>query len=223
VDSGRGPVKYGDGKHKEVLKFRAAPDAKDSAVAVDLGGKDLPGRIAGDVQFQAETRGGRAVDGILNGKAQWKENTGTAGQIATSVGTASMYAGVMRNDNNMAQFGAVASLAGMFVQAAAKAMTPEADVRSWGSLPSAIYVVTDAAPPAELKLGLKFDTGSGEQIKGVPLAASHKECGIGWGRTRSALAPQDGGLATISRAPQLDDSGRQGQNTAFRAQLLGMF
>jgi tetratricopeptide (TPR) repeat protein len=223
VDSGRGPIKYGDGKHKEVLKFRSAPDAKDSIVAVELGGKELPGRVAGDVQFQAETRGGRAVDGILNGKAQWKDNTDTVGQVAQSVGTAGMYAGVMNNDNNMANFGALASMAGMFAQMAAKAMTPAADLRAWGSLPSAIYVVADAAPPPELKLGVKFDSGAGAQVKQAPLAATHQTCGIAWARTRSALAPQDGGLASISPAPRLDDSGRETQNAAFRSQLFGMF
>lgn len=223
VDSGRGPVKYGDGKHKEVLKFRAAPDAKDAAVVVDLAGKELPLHAAGDVQFQAETRGGRAVDGILNGKAQWKDSTDTAGQIATSVGTASMYAGAVNNDNNMANFGALASVAGMFAQMAAKAMTPEADVRAWGSLPAAIYVGAEAAPPVEPKLAVKYNAGAGTQTKQVALAATHKACGIAWARTRSALAPQDGGLASISSAPRLDDSGRETQNAAFRAQLSGMF
>ena len=223
VDSGRGPVKYGFGKHKEVLKFRAAPDAKDGTVAVEVGGKEFAALPAGDVQFQAETRGGRAVDGILNGKAQWKDNTDAAGQVATAVGTAGMYSGMMTNDQNMANFGALASMAGLFAQAAAKAMTPEADVRAWGSLPAAIYVVGTPVPPTEFKLGLKFDTGAGEQTRQVPLAAKHQECAIAWARTRSALAPQDGGHASISPTPRLDDSGRQTQNAAFRAQLQGMF
>ena len=223
VDSGRGPVKYGEGKFKEVLKFRAAPDAKDSAVLVDAGGKALPVHAAGDVQYQAETRGGRAVDGILNGKAQWKENTGTAGQVATSVGMASMHAGVMSNNDNMAQFGALASFAGLFAQVAAQAMTPEADTRAWGSLPGAIYVGSAELPLADFKLGLTFDAGAGAQTKEVQLAAKHQDCAIAWTRTRSALAPQDGGLASITPSPRLDDSGRQQQNTAFRAQLLQTF
>jgi tetratricopeptide (TPR) repeat protein len=223
VDSGSGPVKYGDGKHKEVLKFRAAPDAKDTTVAVDLAGKELPLHAAGDVQFQAETRGGRAVDGILNGKAQWKDNTGTAGQIATSVGMATMQVGAMRNDHNMAGFGAIAGLAGMFAQMAADAMTPQADVRAWGSLPAAIYVASEASPPADVKVAVKFDTGGGAQTKPVVLAARNSDCAVAWSRTRSALAPQDGGRASITPRPQLENSGREQQNAAFRAQLLGMF
>ena len=223
VDSGRGPVKYGDGKFKEVLKFRAAPDAKDTSVVVDAGGKALPVHLAGDVQFQAETRGGRAVDGILNGKAQWKENTDSAGKVATSVGMASMQVGMMNNNDNMAQFGALASFAGLFAQVAAQAMTPEADVRAWGSLPGTIYLASAAVPPAELKLGLKFDAGTGEQTRDMPLIAKHDDCGVAWTRTRSALAPQDGGVALISKSPRLDDSGRREQNAAFRSQLLQTF
>lgn len=223
VDSGRGPVKYGDGKFKEVLKFRAAPDAKDSLVVVDAGGKALPVHLVGDVQFQAETRGGRAVDGILNGKAQWKENTDTAGQVATSVGMASMQAGMMNNNDNMAQFGALASFAGLFAQVAAQAMTPEADTRAWGSLPSTIYVASAAVAPPDLKLGLKFDAGTGEQTRDLPLIAKHQDCGFAWSRTRSALAPQDGGVALISKSPRLDDDGRREQNAAFRAQLVQTF
>lgn len=223
VDSGRGPVKYGDGKFKEVLKFRAAPDAKDSLVVVDAGGKALPVHLVGDVQFQAETRGGRAVDGILNGKAQWKENTDTAGQVATSVGMASMQAGMMNNNDNMAQFGALASFAGLFAQVAAQAMTPEADTRAWGSLPSTIYVASAAVAPTDLKLGLKFDAGTGEQTRDLPIIAKHQDCGFAWSRTRSALAPQDGGVALISKSPRLDDDGRREQNAAFRAQLVQTF
>ena len=223
VDSGRGPVKYGDGKFKEVLKFRAEADAKDSTVAVHAAGKELPLHAAGDVQFQAETRGGRAVDGILNGKAQWKDNTDTAGQVATAVGMASLHAGAMNNDQNMANFGALASFAGLFAQAAAQAMTPEADVRAWGSLPSTIYVASAPTLPAEMKLGVKFDAGAGEQAREVHLAAQHQQCGFAWARTRSALAPHHGGLASISGAPRLDDDGREQQNAEFRAQLAQTF
>lgn len=223
VDSGRGPVKYGDGKHKEVLKFRAAPDAKDSSVVVDAGGKTLPVHLAGDVQFQAETRGGRAVDGILNGKAQWKENTDSAGKVATSVGMASMQVGMMNNNDNMAQFGALASFAGLFAQVAAQAMTPEADIRAWGSLPGAIYVGSAELPPEDLKLGLTFDAGAGAQTRQVQLAAKHGDCAVAWTRTRSALAPQDGGLASITPSPRLDDSGRRENNAAFRSQLIQTF
>lgn len=223
IDSGRGPVKYGDGKHKEVLKFRAADNAKDSVLAVDLGGKALPVHLAGDVQFQAETRGGRAVDGILNGKAQWKDNTDTAGQVATAVGMASMQAGVYNNNDNMAQFGALASFAGLFAQVAAKAMTPEADTRAWGSLPGAIYVSSAPVAPSDLKLALKFDTGAGEQMREMQLAAKHQQCGFAWTRTRSALAAQDGGLASITPSPRLDDSGREKQNAEFRALLQQTF
>jgi hypothetical protein len=223
VDSGHGPVKYGDGKYKEVLKFKAPSDSRDSAVAVDLGGKEIPAHLAGDVQYQAETRGGRAIDGILNGKARWKDGTDTAGKVATAVGMAGMQAGAYNNDRNMAEFGALASFAGLFAQVASQAMTPEADTRGWGSLPSTIYVASMATPPADLKLALKYDSGTGAQTKGVTLVAKHDNCAVAWTRTRSALAPTDGGLAAIPRAPRLDDSGHKDKNAAFRSALEQTF
>lgn len=171
VDSGVGPYKEGTGEFKEMLELKDSAGGMDTLVKVeaDSGEKiKLTDTLnAGDVYFQASTRGGRQVDGILNGKAKWKEGTNTAGDVAVGVGSAAMMAGAMSGDSGMANFGAFSSLFGVVAKVAAQAMTPAADTRYWGSLPrnihlasaTAVAVTPAAAPPS------KTANASGEAAK----------------------------------------------------------
>ncbi len=153
VDSGLAPVKYGEGQYKEILKIRAPEAGRDTALKVVPMEPDeyaVSGTWqVGDVQMQAETRGGRLIDGILNGKAQWKENTETAGKVATNVGLAAMQVGLASNNRDVGGAGAIIGLLGMFASMAANAMTPAADTRRWGSLPNLIYAASLTPVPAK--------------------------------------------------------------------------
>ena len=152
VDSGLAPVKYGDGKYKEVLKIRAPQAGREKYVKVVTSQAEAfsvtDTWAVGDVQMQAETRGGRPIDGILNGKAQWKAGTETAGQVATTFGLAAMQAGFASNNRDIGNAGAIVGLLGMFANLAAAAMTPAADVRRWGSLPNLIHAASVNVLPA---------------------------------------------------------------------------
>lgn len=168
VDSGLAPVKYGDGQYKEILKIRAPADGRDKSlnvVALEPDAFTVAGAWpVGDVQMQAETRGGRLIDGILNGKAQWKEGAETAGKVATNVGLAAMQVGLAGNNRDMAGAGAIVGLLGMFATMAANAMTPAADVRRWGSLPNVIYAASlGAAPPKPKPEGEPLSTPLGSE------------------------------------------------------------
>ena len=227
VDSGIGPLKTARGKHNEVLTFADAAGGLDNSLKIfaDVASFTVSEpRIAGDVQFQATTRGGRAIDGILNGKAQWKSDTQAAGDAAVQVGLTAMTIGAYSGNSDMAGAGAIIGLLGLIAKSASDAMTPAADTRYWGALPRHVYVATAGSLPGDAKLSLSYDPGSGAtETKPFAFVAKNQECGIAWGRTRSALAASDGGTAAVAASPAFDDAGRQSQNSVLRTMLLTGF
>lgn len=230
IDSGAGPYKVGTGKHKELLEIKDRADGKDTLVEVEpVTGEAIKLSAtleAADVYFQASTRGGRQIDGILNGKARWKDGTKTVGDVATGVGAAALTAGAANNDNKTAIFGAYSSLFGLVANAASKAMTPAADIRHWGSLPRNIDLaaaVTTTGQKNLPKLTLRYNDGRKETTKPITFVAQNGACGIAWARTRSAMSPAQGGNANLSTDPKEDDSDRQEKNVAFRDMLPDSF
>ncbi len=222
IDSGRGPEKWMDGKQREVLRFRPVAGGDDGPLklaAPDLG-QPLP---AGDLQFQAQTRGGRQIDGILKGKAQFKGDTQALADAASTTGAVLLGAGLGSGDRNLANFGAAASLFGLLAQVTAEAVQTSADTRNWGSLPATLQVAAGSELPSASRIPVSITTGGGRTLNQEVALHRTGECAIGWVRTRSALAPKDGGTAAIEENPTLDDSGRAKRNAAFRASLLTMF
>ncbi|MFY9345969.1 MAG: hypothetical protein WAT39_25990, partial [Planctomycetota bacterium] len=72
LECGMGPEKYGDGAHDEIAKFRPRPHPAVAARA-SVDGRSLgTAAILLDVEYQATTMGGTAMEGIRQGKAVFK-------------------------------------------------------------------------------------------------------------------------------------------------------
>jgi tetratricopeptide (TPR) repeat protein len=213
IDSGAAPTKGTSGKHKELLVFDRGTGTDDT-VYVKSSGQELRDlKTAGDVYFQASTRGGRQVDGVLAGKAQFKDNANTVGNVATDVGQIAMLQGLASDRSNLAGAGAIIGLVGLFAKGISAATTPTADTRAWQSLPSAVLFQDRAEPLAGT---LTVVSANGER----PLAIqpSSGKCSIAWGRTRSALGVGDGGSVRFTDDRVQEDSRRE-KNNLFREQL----
>ncbi len=91
----------------------------------------------GDINFQAATRGGRQMDDVLSKQAKTKKTTYEIGDTFTDD---------------------VGGLAGLFIGSIIKgvsaAMTVEADVRCWQTLPGSIQPVPLNLPPGEHKFDI---------------------------------------------------------------------
>ena len=145
VESGPAPVKWGDGQYKHILKFKpgTGPDTVPrirTSAGRTVG--NLP--LAGDLVYQATTRGGREVDGIMAGKANFKGNAAAVGDVGVTVGTQAAMMGAALGDGRMGGVG----LAGIFIGVAAKAIeasaNPAADIRAWDTLPARIHLYSAA-------------------------------------------------------------------------------
>ena len=219
IDTGPAPEKWGDGQYHQVLKFRPGIGAEDG-LALRSGERSLEGFVTlGDVTYQATTRGGREVDGILAGKAQFKDTAGTVGDVALVAGAQLASLGGMTGSRDMGAAGLVGLLIGVVAKGAEANANPAADVRAWTSLPAKVELLS--ADDIALD-GMTF-TWTGESA-GKPLAMTtvHGQCSLGWGRTRSALAAEQGGTANIGN-DQPNESNRGDRNKAFRAMLAEQF
>ncbi len=191
LDSGSGPVKYGVGKYKEQLAFKPSADAPSVTQAAASGLTLTSPATGADLNYQASTRGGRPVDAILNGKAQWKSGTEAASSAMTKVGYTTTLAGIASNNNNMAAAGEIGMALGLVSGLFSKTMTPAADTRAWTSLPAQIVLVTGTGGPAPVDF----------KVDGVaqttPLLALGAKCSLAWGRTQSSSPAQLGVPAAL--------------------------
>jgi len=213
IDSGAAPAKATSGKHKELLVFQPGA-GPDDAVHVKTSSQEMRDfKVAGDVYFQASTRGGRQVDGVLAGKAQFKDNANTVGQVATDVGQIAMLQGFASDRSNLAGAGAIIGLVGLFAKGISAATTPTADTRGWQSLPSVVLFHDRAVPLA----GTTSVAWSGGE-RPLAIQASSGKCAIAWGRTRSALGVGDGGSVRFVDE-RIQEDARREKNDLFRQQL----
>ncbi len=227
VESGVAPVKIASGKHKEVLVINAGEGqteevekAVDRASAAHFQAPVLVGSVA----FQATTRGGRPVQAILDGKAQFKETANSIGTAAVDVGTTTMVASSYSGDSDAAAAGAVIALFGMVSQLVAEATVPEADVRTWDSLPDRFHIFPSASlPPARPEVLVSYRLDDKEQTASAAFNAQSTKCGLSWVRTRSALSVEHGGTARFASTPEVAEADRGLKNMAFRSALATHF
>jgi tetratricopeptide (TPR) repeat protein len=156
LEFGKGPSKYATGQHAEQLRFGEQPSPVRS-VNLRLGSQQFPLVAYDDLQWQATTRGGRVMDHVLANKAVFKDATRTTAVAAgaTSVGLA------MSGENEAALIaGGVALVAGLF----SAATTPQADVRTWDSLPRFLSFAALELPSGQHSVAVDFRDAGGNTL-----------------------------------------------------------
>lgn len=180
ADLGRGPVKRGRGSSKKMLTLVEAVDnGSDETVAVTqpLDAKAQPMELPeySNLYFQATTRGGRAFDAVLGGKASFRKsmaNVYGVGDLLTQSGVLPLQVAGL--------------LVGVFSGVTYKNIKPDADVRVWDTLPHHVSVGL-STQPASSPVSFRF-SGAEALANGTPaMQAQAGKCGIAWSRSRSAL------------------------------------
>jgi hypothetical protein len=180
AELGQGPVKFGRGLSGRLLTFVEAQDngLDEQALLTSGSGKNkqtLPLSEYSNLSFQATTRGGRAFDAILDGKASLQNgmrNSAEVGYLMTQSGVLPL------------------QVAGLLITAISAGVhgqvKPDADVRLWDTLPHHVAVgVSKQKPTTPMTLAF---TGTHALPTGTPvMQAQAGKCGIVWSRSRSAL------------------------------------
>ncbi len=149
IETGQGPIKYSEGEHNEVLKFKSSSFDVPVGVKVNYNNRYFEPTQIEDLVFQATTRGGRAFDDILEGKANFKDTaenisdtTLALGVASTMVGSTHQSYGDYDSANTAGALGLAFTAISLFSQIAADQTTPAADTRQWNNLPRYLHAKT---------------------------------------------------------------------------------
>ncbi|MCA8942858.1 MAG: tetratricopeptide repeat protein [Planctomycetes bacterium] len=181
---GLGPRKVATGPHGSLAGIQPCEGGPEFA-ELFLGGRSL-GRSAllADVDYQAMTRAGRAIEGIRKGKAVFKDVAEIAGVLM--IDRALDDSGAGRRDKLLVGAGLLAL---SFLTRA------EADVRCWATLPSSVHGLLADVPPGEHELQVRFFDAFGRELPGLDQVwtVDVPEQGTGVYYFHSLPAPIEGG------------------------------
>lgn len=155
-ECGMGPEKYADGADKELARFRPRfHPAVRARLSVD--GKPVgPTSLLVDVDYQARTLGGTAMEGIRKGKAAFKTASTVAGVVLLDQ--------AMRARHNHRDAAQTQAIVGGALLLAGVLTSTSADVRHWPTLPSSVQAVTADVPPGSHRVEVDFLDASGRSI-----------------------------------------------------------
>ena len=159
IEYGRGPVKYSTGEYGEQLRFRTTSTPVVSA-RIKFAATNVSVAPCDDLNFQAQTRGGRVMDHILGNKAVFKSATDTAGNVAIMSGA--VLASHHDDDSAADEVGFGLMLAGVASKIVSASATPAADVRSWDNLPQFISFATLSLPAGQHAVTVEFVDRAGK-------------------------------------------------------------
>lgn len=219
AELGHGPIKARAPSQKEKLIFQPADGYPETGAVFTLAPatgtpRKLDGRVASSVYYQATTRGGRAMDGILNGKAEFKNTT-------AAIGNAAMRAGLQQGGEAGMYMAAAGAIFSLFSSAA----KVDADIRQWDSLPDAVALST-ARADGDFTATVNYISANGTidlPPTGV-MKATNGKCSIVWTRARSALTtPETPGDDARVRAAVARKKDAIAKDTLFRSSMISTF
>ena len=220
AETGGAPRKAAERDSKEKLTFSRGETQLVEKVVFNHGEQKHVAIPSEDIFQQASTRGGRPVDFILDGKAQFKETADVVGDVMLTAGATTMAVGAQGGSDEAVLAGAALMLGGLISKGVSSATAADADARYWDNLPDKIFLGTleysgqddvTARFLDEESGVIDRNTGGLDDVVGespadaadilLRITAPAKKCGLAWTRTLSALKIQD-------RAPDRT----QGQN-----------
>jgi tetratricopeptide (TPR) repeat protein len=167
VETGNSPRKLGDGVGHYQLVYRRGKNFRDvgAELKTDSGWETV--YPMEDVYFQASTRGGRAIDRIVEGQVQYKTNTRDVGTTLSSVSQNNLLAGASASAGGVIGAGfAAISLVSVAAQGMSASANVRADIRYWEALPDTLHIMPVTAEPGE-KVTVRFLDDNGNPIPGM--------------------------------------------------------
>jgi len=158
LETGKSPRKLSDGVGHYQLKFRRGRNfsEKNARYVIDDSSTGVAYPLE-DIFWQATTRGGRQVDFILKGKANFKKQTRLVGTALSDVATSTIIASTAfsSSSSQLQGIGAGIGLISVVSQIASASARAEADVRYWNNLPDAVHVASCKLKPGKHKLTIE--------------------------------------------------------------------
>jgi hypothetical protein len=169
VETGRAPRKLADGAGHSALVYRRGTGFRDEGVEVtcEAGRRRYRSVATEDLFFQASTRGGRAVDRIVEGKVQFQKGLDRTGERAGALAGSADLVAVITGSNKLGALGGAIDLIGGISRLVAANAKPRVDTRQWASLPDRIHVVFLPASDSCSRVRIRYLDYQGESVPGL--------------------------------------------------------
>ncbi|AKH70752.1 hypothetical protein IMCC21906_03112 [Spongiibacter sp. IMCC21906] len=167
AETGTAPRKLADGVGHYALVYRRGKNFTEESVNIRYDGNDAKLDLLDSVYFQAATRGGRAVDKIIEGKASFKQKTENIGSTLTDIGmsdTAHFLA--YGQSGGMETLGAL-TLVGVAAMSLSANTKARADTRYWKHLPDSIHVGSFKNTGTDTNIQATFLDKAGNEVTTV--------------------------------------------------------
>ncbi|MEQ1784364.1 MAG: hypothetical protein ABMA14_23670 [Hyphomonadaceae bacterium] len=188
ADIGLSPMKVGEGDYGESLTYLPPDPVPESSISFVANGVPYAASFGEDLYWQATTRGGRQVDKILAGKAEFKDGATVVGAVSLQLADIALDVASwsasdddyhhrrhhQHNDkdddddsDDALMWAAGLAVIGVGALLVADSTAPEADTRYWDNLPAHIDYTTLPADvhPTEAV----FKDASGATLGSQPL------------------------------------------------------
>ncbi|MBA4135911.1 MAG: hypothetical protein C0518_01190 [Opitutus sp.] len=160
---GRGPLKFADGPHGQLLRFAESVSEAHHAV-LRVAGQTVTLTPWDDVYFQATTRGGRTMDFILGDKAVFKDTTGAVGDAALVGALIAADRAAYRGSEGSAHTALALAAAGIFSKVLSASANATADTRTWDNLPRYLSFAALRLPPGGHAATITFLDAHGREL-----------------------------------------------------------
>ncbi|MGF2686797.1 hypothetical protein ACQUWM_09885 [Marinobacter sp. DUT-3] len=167
VETGHSPRKLGDGVGHYQLVYRRGKNFPDFGAQWQTNDGWETVYPMEDIYFQASTRGGRAIDRIVEGQVQYKETTRDVGTNLSAVSQNNLLAGASAAAGGVIGAGfAAISLVSVAAQGMSASANVRADIRYWEALPDTLHIIPVTAEPGQ-QVTVRFLDKNGEPIPGL--------------------------------------------------------
>ncbi len=167
AETGTAPRKISDGLGHGELKYGRGKSVTAYHVRIKRGTSHRESTIYENAYFQASTRGGRAVDKIIEGKILFQQRTAVSGKVLDRTGDAVELVGLIQDNADVVQAAGALNVIGGIVQLIAARAKPHADIRYWDNLPDKIYAFELPASAEKKPYTLQYFDDTGRELTGI--------------------------------------------------------
>ena len=184
VETGKSPRTVADGVGSYQLKFFRGKKFIDKRAKYSIDGQ-MPIDLypMEDIFWQASTRGGRAVDRIVDGKVQFRETTEGLGSALTDISSE-----LLDNPNSYGgdaeEIGLALGIVGIASTLLSGKAKPAVDTRYWDNLPDVVHLSTFHLDPGNHNINIDFYDENGIIINGM---SQSKQVTIPSGQDKPAI------------------------------------
>ncbi len=193
AETGTAPRKLADGVGHYELVYRRGKFFTEKRTQLTINQRMYNMYPMEDIAWQAMTRGGRAIDRILEGQVEFRRTHEKIGTTLTEISSTAMIAApAFESATSEIQIASgVLGLIGVTQLAMAQNARPRADTRYWKNLPDTVHVFTCAMPTGD-NVNVRATFLDAEKAKIVNLDKTKpihfvKSNGLCWIRSRSAV------------------------------------